>query len=126
MMIEAVMMMRFMPMPMFMPMAMMMQPLAGPRPPRVLAEDQRLDGDRHGVGRHADAAEIDVVEVHQDDAVDNQDVARNIKLFAQDGPKSLRHVAVQHDVDRPTFGDALGKSAADALGKAGETLVGRR
>src|SRR6516164_1518962 len=84
MMIMAVMMMRPMPMFMFMPVAMMMQPLAGPRPTRVLAEDQRLDGDRHGVRRHADAAEIDIVEVHQDNAVDDQDLARHIKLFAQD------------------------------------------
>jgi hypothetical protein len=78
--------------PVFMLMRMMMQPLARPRAARVLAEHQRLDGDRHGVGRHADAAEVDVVEVHQGDAVDDQDVARDIELLAQDGAERLRHV----------------------------------
>ena len=41
---------------------------------RVFAEYQRFDGDRHGVGRHADAAEIDVVEIAQHHAVDGQDL----------------------------------------------------
>src|SRR5713226_2191095 len=59
----------------FMPLGMVMQPLAGPRPARILAEYERLDGDRHGVRRHADAAEVDIVEVHQHDAVDDQDFA---------------------------------------------------
>src|SRR3984893_6295261 len=44
-------------------MLMMMQALARPRAARVFAEHQRFDGARHGVGRHADAAEIDVVEI---------------------------------------------------------------
>ena len=42
---------------------MMMQTLARPWAARVFAEDQRLDGDRNRIGRHADAAEIDVVEI---------------------------------------------------------------
>ena len=42
---------------------MMMQTLPWPRAARVFAEDQRLDGDRNCIGRHADAAEIDVVEI---------------------------------------------------------------
>ncbi len=42
---------------------MMVQPLARPRPARVFVEYQRFDGDRHRVGRHADAAEIDIVEI---------------------------------------------------------------
>src|SRR5580698_3977341 len=80
-----------MPVRMFVIMRMMMQPLAGPWPTRVLAEYERLDGDRHRVGRHADAAEVDVVEIHQDDAVDHQDFARDIELFAQDRAERLRH-----------------------------------
>ena len=44
------------------------------RDPRVLAEDERLDGHRHRMGRHADAAEIDEVEVAQRDAIDDQDL----------------------------------------------------
>ena len=42
---------------------MMMQALARPRAARVFVEYQRFDGDRDGVGRHADAAEIDIVEI---------------------------------------------------------------
>ena len=49
--------------PVFMLLGTVMQPLARPRPARVLAEHQRLDGDRHGVGRHADTAEVDVIEI---------------------------------------------------------------
>src|SRR5580692_4125829 len=47
---------------------MMMQALARPRAARVFTEHQRFNGHRHGVGRHADAAEIDVVEIPQHDA----------------------------------------------------------
>src|ERR1700680_4615579 len=41
----------------------LVQALPRPRAARILAEHQRLDRHRHGVGRHADAAEIDIVEV---------------------------------------------------------------
>ena len=46
------------------PMVTMVQPLAGTRPARVLAEDERFDGDRDGIRRHADAAEVDIIEIH--------------------------------------------------------------
>src|ERR1700722_132312 len=65
-------------------MIMVMQPLARPRAARVLAEDERLDRHRHGVGRHADAAEVDVVEVPQHDAVDDEKLAGDAELVAQD------------------------------------------
>src|SRR5215467_3583157 len=119
-MIVAVMMMRPMPM------GMMMHPLTWPWPTRVVAENQRLDGDRHGIGRHADAAEIDVVEVHQDDAINDQDLARDVELFAQDRAQSLGYVAIQHDVDRLAVGDTFGKAALNARRKSGEALVGWR
>jgi hypothetical protein len=48
---------------MVMTIIMMMQTLARPWAARVFAEHQRFNGDRHGVGRHADAAEIDIVEI---------------------------------------------------------------
>jgi len=41
----------------------MMQTLPRPRAARVFVKYERLDGDRHGVGRHADAAEVDIVEI---------------------------------------------------------------
>src|ERR1051325_4454356 len=72
MMIMAMMVM-MMPTPMIMTVAMsvlmvmivvmVMDALARARAARVFVEDQRLDGHRHRVGRHADAAEVDVIEV---------------------------------------------------------------
>src|ERR1700733_7162821 len=59
---------------------MMVQPLARPRPARILVEHQRFDGDRHGIGRHADAAEIDIVEIPQHHAIDDQTLALPMKL----------------------------------------------
>jgi len=41
----------------------------------AFTEDERLDGDRYGVGGHADAAEIDVVEVAQHHTIDCQNLA---------------------------------------------------
>src|ERR1700751_1273357 len=57
---------------MLMVIIVMMDALARPRSARIFAEHQRLDRHRHRVGRHADAAEVDVVEVPQHDAVDDQ------------------------------------------------------
>ena len=48
---------------MIMIVVMVMQALPRPRAARVFAEHQRFDGDRHGVGRHADTAEVDIIEV---------------------------------------------------------------
>src|SRR5260370_35547945 len=102
------------------------QLLAGLWHTRVLAEYERLDGDRHGVRRHADAAEIDIVEVHQHDAVDDQDLSCDVKLFAQDRAQSLRPVAIQHDVNRLAPADAVSEAAANPSGEPGDALVGRR
>src|SRR5919109_4111416 len=85
---------------MVMPVLVVMNPLRRAAAARILAEQERLDGDRHGVGRHPDAPEVDVVEVAQDDAVDRQDLALDQELLAQDGAQRLRDVAVEHDVDR--------------------------
>ncbi len=78
-------------------MLMMMDALMRPAAARVLAEHQRLDGHRHGVGRHPDLAEIDVVEVAQHDAVDGENFALDQQLLAQDraqvcamSPSSMR------------------------------------
>src|SRR5262249_49439100 len=89
---------------MFMTMRMivlaMMQALPRPRSARVFAEHQRFDGDRHGIGRHADAAEIDVIEIPQHHAVDDQKIAANVALVAKEMPQRVRHVAIQHNVER--------------------------
>ena len=59
-------------------MFVMVEALARPRTARILAEYQRFDRYRHGVGRHTDAAEIDIIEVPQHHAVDHQDFALDV------------------------------------------------
>jgi hypothetical protein len=57
---------------MTLPMLVMMDALGRSARARILAEYQRLDGHRHRVGRQPDLAEVDVVEIAQDHAVDRQ------------------------------------------------------
>ena len=52
-----------------------MQSPERPRSARILFEDQRLDGDRHGPGREPDPSEIDEVEVPQRHSVDDENLA---------------------------------------------------
>src|SRR5689334_6724736 len=79
-------------------MVVMMDALVRATALRAFAEHERLDGDRYGVGRHADAAEVDVVEVAQHHAVDRQDLALDQQLLAQDRAERLRNIAIEHDV----------------------------
>src|SRR3954466_16033262 len=113
-------------MSMVMPVLMMVDALMRATAARVFAEQQRLDRDRHGERRHADAAEIDVVEVAQHHAVDGQDLALDQQLLAQDRPERLGDVAVEHEIDRLLALDGGGETAADAVGEGGNALVGRR
>src|SRR5215468_5222934 len=77
----------------------MMQPLTQPRAARVFAEDERLDRHRHGVGRVADAAQVDVVEIPQHHTIDHQELAPDPQLVAQDVAERLGDVAVEHDIE---------------------------
>src|ERR1700704_5010423 len=103
---------------------MMVQPLARTGPARILAEDQRLDGHRHREGRIADAAEINIVEVPQHHAVDHQELARHPHLVPQDVAERLRHVAVEHDVERLARRDARRQGKPDSFREGGEPLIG--
>src|SRR5438445_10138193 len=87
------------------------------RYPRILAEDEGLDGHRHRMGRHADAAEIDEVEVAQRDAVDHQDLRADAQLFLEDRAEGLRDVAVEHDVDRLSTFDGVSQAKRDRASK---------
>ena len=107
-------------------MLVVVQALVRSRAARVFVEHQRFDGDRHRVGRHADAAEVDVVEIPQHHAVDHQELAFDIKLVAQDMTERLRHVAIEHDVERQLFGEAIGEPAFDTRGKGGEPRIRRQ
>src|SRR5690242_17870476 len=90
-------------------MVMMMDALVRATALRAFAEDQRLDGDWYGIGRHADAAEIDIVEVAQHHAIDRQDFALDQKLLAQDRAEGLGDIAIEHDVDRLSPLDRVGE-----------------
>ena len=103
----------------------MVDTLRRPAALHLLAEHQRLDGDRHGVGRHADTAEVDVVEIAQHHAVDAKDLALDQELLAQDRAERLRDVAVEHDVDRLLVLDGVLEAVADAFRERGDALVGR-
>ena len=107
MMVVIVMMAMIMVMIMTMRMIVMMDALMRAAAARILAEHERFDRDRHGIGRHADAAEIDIVEIPQHDAVDDEKIALDVKLVAKEMPERVRYVAVQHDVERQLLGDAL-------------------
>src|SRR6476660_9253162 len=113
-------------MSMVMPVLMVTDALVRAAAARVFAEQQRLDRDRHGERRHADAAEIDVVEIAQHHAVDGQDLALDQQLLAQNRPERLGDIAVEHEIDRLLALDGGGETVTDALGKSESALVRRR
>src|SRR5262249_30100637 len=69
---------------------MMMQALPRPGTARVFGEHQRFDRHRHCIRGHANATEIDVIEIPQHHAVDDQELAFDAKLVAQDVAERLR------------------------------------
>src|SRR5438105_2374055 len=79
------------------------------RTARVLAEHERLDRHRHRVRRHAHAAEVDVVEVPEDDAVDREHFRGDAPLVLEERADRLRDVAVEDEHQR------LRSSAAPSL-----------
>ena len=67
---------------------------------RVNVERKRLDGDRDGVGRLPQPAEVDVVEVVQPDTVEDQQVAGDAALPPKQLLEGQRDVRVDHEVQR--------------------------
>jgi len=61
---------------------------------RIFAKHQRFDRHRHGVGRHADTAKIDIVKVPEHHAVDEEKIAGDMELIAKEVAERLRYVAV--------------------------------
>ena len=70
--------------------------------------------------------QVDVVEVPQHDAVDHQDLARDLEFVAQNGTERLRDIPIEHDVKRLSGSDAIGQRAANAVGEGEQALVRRR
>src|SRR5438876_1312176 len=107
-------------------MVVMMDALVRPAALWAFAEDERLDRDWYGVGGHANAAEIDVVEVAQHHAVDREDLALDQQLLAQDRAKRLRDITIEHDVDGfPSF-DRVGEPMPDSFREGRNALIRRR
>ena len=96
------------------------------RYPRILAEDEGLDGHRHRVRRHADAAQIDEVEVTQRDAVDHQDLRADAPLFLEERAEGLRDVAIENDVEGFSPFDRTGKAKRDRARECRHALERRR
>src|SRR3954466_4207965 len=86
-------------------------------PPGILVEEKRLDGNRHGARGQADAPQIDVVEIDERNAVDREDLAFHPALLAQDRTEGLRHVAVEHDVDRVAMRERMREAEAEPFGE---------
>ena len=72
----------------------MLVAVAVSRPPvgraRILAEHQGLHRDGNGLRGHADAPQVDVVEVPQDNPVYHEDFAIDMHLVPKYGPQGLR------------------------------------
>src|SRR6267143_1497518 len=100
-------------------------PFAAAGSSRVLAEYQGFDGDGNGLRGHANAPQVDVIEIPEDDAVYDEDFAVDTHLVAENGPEGLRDVPVDHDVKRHALRDGVGEAAPDAQGKSRDALVGR-
>ena len=90
---------------------------------RVLAEYQRFDGDGNGLRRPSETAEIDIIKIPQDHSIDDEDLARDAYLFAQDRAQCLGDISVEHDEQRQALRDGVGKSAADAPRKRRNALI---
>jgi len=75
-----------MPLLMIMILLAVVQALPRSGPARILTENERLDRNRNGTGRHADAPEVDIVEIPQHDAINHKKFALDMELIAQQVP----------------------------------------
>src|SRR3954469_17605468 len=90
---------------------------------RGLAEDERLDGHRHRMRGHADAAEVDVVEIPQRDAVDHQHFAAQPEVLLEDRADGVPDVAVEDEIDRLSLLARARQRGFDGARKGREALV---
>lgn len=91
----------------------------------IVGKDQGLHRDRHRLRGHAYAPEVDVVQVPQHHAIDDQDLALHLHFLAQDGAQRLRNVPVKDQKQRFALGKRARHPEHDAAGKSGNPLVGR-
>ena len=92
---------------------------------RIVGEHERLHRYRHGLRGHADAAEIDVVQIPQDDPVDDEQLAREIHFLPKYRPQYLCDVAVEYQKQRFFGRDGSRQTLDDALGKSCDALIRR-
>ena len=93
---------------------------------RILTEDKRLYHHRNGEGRHAHAAEVDVVEVPERDPVEHQHLGRDAELVFEERAQRLGDVGVQNHEQGLSLGQRARQRLDDAAGESGKTSVGRR
>ncbi len=91
---------------------------------RIVAEHQRFDRDRNGVGREADTPEIDIVEIHQHHAVDAENLALHPAVFPQDRAQRLRDIAVEHEINRLFGGEFVRKPFCEPAGAGMQPVIG--
>src|SRR5205814_1540070 len=66
----------------------------------LTGKGQRLDHDGHDIGRHDDFADVDVVELHQLQAIDRNHRAFDLELFVQNPAARPADIAIQPDGQR--------------------------
>src|SRR4026208_958255 len=92
---------------------------------RVLAEHQRLYRHRHRARGHADATEVDIVEIAQRDAVEHQQLGADRPILLHDATHGLRYVTVEDQVDRAAAADGALERERHGARERGDALVRR-
>src|SRR5438093_11647986 len=81
-------------------------------------EDQRLDGDRHGAGGLEDAPDIDEIEIPKRNAIDGQDLVRQLTFLLERGSDGTADIAVKHEDHRTVSGQGP-RNGLDEAGQEG-------
>src|SRR5438445_11002622 len=73
---------------------------------------------------HADAAEVDVVEVAERNAVEHEHLGCELEVLLENGADRLRHVAVEEEVNRLALLYRARQRELDRARKRAQALVG--
>ena len=88
-----------------------------------VGEDERLYRDRHGTRRQSKTTEVDVIEIPQRQAVNDEDLVIERHVLAKYGTEIHGDVGIENDVDGPTVTDATGKTSTNPLGQGLDPLI---
>src|SRR5579863_8194545 len=87
---------------------------------REIVEHQRFHRDGHGVRRQSNPAQVDVIKVHEHNAVDHQQLGLNTQVITQYTAEGLREIAIENQVEGLAACDRAHKSTHDAPGQRGD------